>query len=633
VPSAREDAPWHDADPWDAGWVVAASEQGGLLRRQNSRFDDGLLARLKAWRPRRPTVLVLDDPRLGDASRVINALLDGERRYRHPVRLIVVSQTLPQDLGLKSQLDGWSAGPREFIGSVLALDAAAPLSAGEVRRMFGALRLSGHVSRWKPTDDNVRRLLLRSRGNALLVCLALQQIQRRYGAEIASADELLLDRAQRIVEALEAAGFGAAEQLRAIAWATLAGGPASAIDLTAEPSPGDWPRFEPETLDAVPNLGAAWPAPAPPLVQPEPIGDAFVRLVLRRCDAATRRRVIAAAWRANPPAMLAAVRRLGQGEDALAAALRAGPPPEAALDPLDMALAYVVAAVHIPRPEWDAGEIPRLGPAVLVAARHIRALPPERAAAAFSQLVKLLEVPNAEAVLRGRAALLCIGVALRRMVQDEQSWRTPDRAGVIRAELIRLLELLPRWGTDPLRDLRSPLAQNLGGLIGCIMPAVGDPAADNWADSLAGMASRAGSAAPDSAVSTVSALARYLSERGDPTPLTTVRAHRFATMAAVRDGGDAARQAANAVEIAVLPFAGDRDFERERVRAWGCVAHAHSNDPAACERMARRVDELARPFAGDRDFELERAEALTYTRSGIRAAPDLSRGAGQLPRL
>ena len=338
VPGARDDAPWHDADPWDAGWVVAASERGGLLRRQNSRFDDGSLARLKAWRPRRPTVLVLDDPRPGDASRVINALLDGARRYRHPVRLIVVSQTLPQDLGLKLQLDGsWSAGPRAFIGSVLALDAAAPLSAGEVRRMFGALRLSGHLSGWKPTDDNVRRLLLRSWGNALLVCLALQRIQRRHDAEIASADELLLDRAQRIVEALEAAGLGAAEQLRAIAWATLAGGPASAFDLTAEPSPGDWPRFEPETLDAVPNLGAVWPAPAPPLVQPEPIGDAFVRLVLRRSDAATRRRVIAAAWRANPPAMLAAVRRLGQGGDALAATLRSGPPPEAALDPLDMA--------------------------------------------------------------------------------------------------------------------------------------------------------------------------------------------------------------------------------------------------------------------------------------------------------
>jgi hypothetical protein len=111
VPGARDDAPWHDADPWDAGWIVAASEQGGLSRWQNSRFDDGLLARLKAWRPRRPTVLVLDDPRSGDASRVIGALLDGERRYGHPVRLIVVTQTLPQDLVLKSQLDGsWSAG-------------------------------------------------------------------------------------------------------------------------------------------------------------------------------------------------------------------------------------------------------------------------------------------------------------------------------------------------------------------------------------------------------------------------------------------------------------------------------------------------------------------------------------------
>ncbi len=180
VPGIRDDSPWHGADPWDAGWVVAASERGGLRRSQNSRFDDTVLSYLKAWRPRRPTVLVLDDPRPDDASRVVDALLGGERRYRHPVRLIVVSQALPQDLSLKPQLDdSWSAGPRGFTGSVLALGADAPLSAGEVRRMFGALKLSGHVSGWKPTDANVRRLLLRSRGNALLVCLALQQIQRR----------------------------------------------------------------------------------------------------------------------------------------------------------------------------------------------------------------------------------------------------------------------------------------------------------------------------------------------------------------------------------------------------------------------------------------------------------------------
>ena len=73
--------------------------------------------------------------------------------------------------------------------------------------------------------------------------------------------------------------------------------------------------------------------------------------------------------------------------------------------PSYMAWAYVLAAVRVPRPEWDAGDIPRLGPAVLVAARHIRALPSERAAAAFSRLVKLLEVPNAEAVVR--ATLPC----------------------------------------------------------------------------------------------------------------------------------------------------------------------------------------------------------------------------------
>ncbi len=311
--------------------------------------------------------------------------------------------------------------------------------------------------------------------------------------------------------------------------------------------------------------------------------------------------------------MLAAVGRLGRGDDKLAEALRAGPPPEADLDPVELALAYVVAAIRIPRPEWDAGEIPRLAAPVLTATRYLRALPPERAAAAFSRLVKLLEVSNSVAVLRGRAALLCIGVTICRMMQDERSWRTPDAAAATRTELIRLFELLPRWGTDWRRDARPSLAHALGDLVAGIMPAVGDDAAEGWADRLAATTWQARNVAPGSVASVLYALGRRLSERSDATPLAIARGHRFATMAAAMLGDErTVRHDANAVDSTVVPFAGERDFELERVQAWRYVAYAHQNDAAVCESAARHVDELARPFAGDRDFELERVQAWRY---------------------
>ncbi len=626
APGLRDGSPWDGADPWDAGWVVAASGSGPILHVQSTQFDEGVLARLRAWRPRRPTVLVLDDPRPGKsgtsgaAGQVIGALLSGETGYRHPVRLIIVSQTLPVELGLKTApIDcTWSAGPRGFAEAVLALGIAAPLSAGEVRRMFGALKLSHRTSGWKPTDENVGRLLRRAHGNPLLVCLALQQIQRRLPDDgIPSSAVLLLDRAQRIVEALEAAGVGTAGHLRSIAWATLVAGAETMAEAPSEAVLGGWSLFEPAALEAVPNLGLIWPSPAPPRVQPEPIGDAFVQLVLsdRLCDTATRRRVVASAWRASPLAMLAAMRRSAawqaipsatgpavgtdSGQDAVAAELRLGPPPDADLDEIDVALAYVAAAIRIGRQEWDAGEVPRPGPPLAAALRHIRALPPYHAASSFVRLVDLLDVPNAVAIVRGRAALLCICTTLRRGLQDENAWRAPDEAGSALAALTRALRLLHRWGADPSRHYR--LSQVLGDLVKRAVSGGDGPPAEGLIDDLERAAWRPGTMSRRWTASVLCALSQCFAGCAETSAATTTRAHRLeARAAALLDKKDVVEECAVAVDDLSRPFAGERDFELERAIVWRSVAFARRNDAAGCEAAARQVDDLARPFAGAR---------------------------------
>src|SRR5208282_255890 len=79
-----------------------------------------------------------------------------------------------------------------------------------------------------------------------------------------------------------------------------------------------------------------------------------------------------------------------------------------------------------------------------------------------------------------------------------------------------------------------------------------------------------------------------------------------------------AEEAASHVDEIALSFAGNRDFELERARAWAFIASAMRKDAARSETIAKRVDELARPFPSDRDFELERARAWAFIAGPMR---------------
>lgn len=70
--------PRRDDEPWDDAWL--------------SDVDNARLAALAGWRPRRPTLIVLDEPAPGVVPRVVDALNVGLRRNggQHPVRLLIL---------------------------------------------------------------------------------------------------------------------------------------------------------------------------------------------------------------------------------------------------------------------------------------------------------------------------------------------------------------------------------------------------------------------------------------------------------------------------------------------------------------------------------------------------------------
>lgn len=70
--------PRRSDEPWDDAWLIDV--------------DDARLAALARWRPRRPTLIVLDAPAAGVVPRVVEALNVRIRRNGggHPIRLLIL---------------------------------------------------------------------------------------------------------------------------------------------------------------------------------------------------------------------------------------------------------------------------------------------------------------------------------------------------------------------------------------------------------------------------------------------------------------------------------------------------------------------------------------------------------------
>ena len=199
------------------------------------RSVDIALPALKRWKPRRPTFILLDDPRPGDAGKLILALFERSEEFRHPVRLLVVNQSAPSDLNLTRDRESgrWVSELLAPRGEPITLPSTGLLTAREIR----VIRWDMAPSQAPIRDDAaVEDFLRATRGNPLLVELGFQWLRERSLADM-DEDALLRMRVRRVFDAVRVAGVDEAF-LKVLAMATLAGGAPMAFVRAPSDPPG-----------------------------------------------------------------------------------------------------------------------------------------------------------------------------------------------------------------------------------------------------------------------------------------------------------------------------------------------------------------------------------------------------------
>lgn len=278
---------------------------------------------LQGWQPRRPTLLMLDEPKPGACSRVLHALAHGSRRWRHPVRLVILDQSLANDLPIRFAQGRWTTEPGAppLLGDPVVLDETARFTKGEVEMLFARTGLQDRVS-LRYDGEDLARFMSATEGNPLLVELGLDWLRRAQPLGEISKSRLLEDRVRRILQAFANVGIDESrvENLRALACATLVGPHAARAPIVAEF--GELPVGE-QVRRLIPADGSSDLLVELPAVRPETIGDALVQTIVRLSDPGrTAERIVRTGARANAGRWLRALRRLaGDPQSALGTAL------------------------------------------------------------------------------------------------------------------------------------------------------------------------------------------------------------------------------------------------------------------------------------------------------------------------
>jgi hypothetical protein len=269
-------------DPWDCG----------VLRHRSPETRADYSKRLLEWRPRRPTLLILDDPVSGEETKIRDGLArDTKNAFAHPVRLLVVGQTISTDSGYSyspgnSMRDNrWLYDQEDAKPPPIQLPEPAWFEPAEARwaaSHSGALAGQPNAIMKSMRDD----LWPVTKGNPLLVELAVDWLATRGVLKGVTAAMLHAHRVERIIAALEIAGIKEKSQRLQLALATLVGGAerdtlkreaervwGSAMDL---PDRDKLQRCFPADEPTKPG-GALWI----PAMRPELIGDAFIDDILR----------------------------------------------------------------------------------------------------------------------------------------------------------------------------------------------------------------------------------------------------------------------------------------------------------------------------------------------------------------
>lgn len=393
------------ADPWDAG------ELHRTIRGSQP---------LTNWRPRRPTLLILDDPRPMEASQTVKALLDrvAVDALPNPVRLLIVDQAIPADLAMYREEPGWVS---EYAGVRPPIDFSDDTYFTVDEVAYAAKQVLGPPGATALEPHGLAELVEVTGGNPLLVELGLLWIKAGHPLERMSSSALLASRAARVVEALEQAGISDAA-MRAVAAATVCGGaPRNSFETVF----GVLPRTR--RLHGAFPLEKEWlRSGGLPPVHPELIGDEFVRAIVDN-SAATAAQIVDAAWLANPMGTLRTAHRLGSAEDVLGEVLKAGPPADWPGSRVDLVRAYVE---HYVRYGGDFSPVDRV----------LTYLVPAEAEAELAVFAALLSARGA----RADGGIVCFARALERVLSEPQRLTTPAKI----AAVVETAADAVRWGSQ-----------------------------------------------------------------------------------------------------------------------------------------------------------------------------------------
>jgi hypothetical protein len=649
----RRKWPWsrrHPTHPWDTGLIPASP-------------SPNYLEALARWRPRRPTFLVLDDPR-PDVSRSVVDLFNRQHQgFRYPVRLLIVDQVLPAELDFRfsDAANIWQSGCDGFHQQVFFLDSKSPLGFEEISRFAVELCLPKRIW-WDPNNPQVRQFIGRMRGNALLIELGLRAIKA--GSPIDQLDESRLlgeyvERIVRIVDAIRLGGWAERRHLHALAAATIAGvmaGDEAFIhpkeSIERDPIHKAFGDLDPDVLKRLFNLSHGDVPKAVPSIRPEMIGDAFANFVIEhRCEAnGDEGKLVNSAWRTNPLGVLRTLRRVAGRANRLAELLRDGPPEniEKKLGSVKLALAYASLAVRAPKIDVESGLASDTRDILATAAERIARLTPPDIDRLRSYLTRLTEVPQEHMVIRGWEYLVCMAASISIVGPPSDSNRVDVQAGI----LLDAFATARRFGVAQFHS-RQVVFNAASGLLGRVSQEMGLPAEDkeNWYSRfISELGNWTGHPRPRGSalvlqcelirqlvdacgVETLTSRETYQRERvASWINLCSAQAGTHDAPAGTHDAAGCRASVAQVEEIVDRGFAGQPAFEAQRAGAWMILsaAQAYTEDVVGCRASLARVDEIVDSgFAGQPDFEEQRlrgwinfsaAQAYAHDAAGCRVS-------------
>ena len=634
-------------DPWDIGWVRQVFPNQ-VRRHSGRKYDRDYLKRLSKWQPRRPTAFLLDDPLLNEAGAVIEAFRNGASRYRFPVRLLIVNQTLPNELNIKADKD--------FYGEILFLTEQSGFSAEEIRHIpYSLLNTRPEsVLAFVELEKQIEALTRISEGNPLLVELGLRLALAGKDLQRIKAADLIEHRAERIMESLEQAhpSLGP-EEYRLIASATLAGPSLAALgnDQSLSPAKG---AFLKHLGDKMQNLNRCFNLAHPrsgrqpkeqvfhlPAVRPERVGDAFVQLVLQeKCHglAGIEDEVASLGWQLNARGVLRVLARTAARSGQLGRVMRNAPPADlnSPIEPIEIAIALCRAAAHVQpyvNPPEDGGWA-----VVQVACCRIAGLEPRAARTLALTVSRDLFEDHEIKQIRPGAAGVCYLNAVARLSDGEGAPEDIEVAIRVMRQSHLFLSFIRRE-TSWLHSVEVKLARAGAENLASRMLRFAQPRNEEFDRMLAILLcelSIAKSLHGDltGAVAALLEVDRIATNRTGDIEIVKARALGWAGICVggsdIPDPAGCQHVAQIVDDIAAsLATEGDTKHLLETTRgiSWRavCMARAKAKDLEGAEEAAQTVDRIAEPFNKLLPFEYERALAWSYLASKAGDLDDLDR--------